>query len=161
MKLERIPRIDPDWGSHYLQPMIDKLLDLTLEDSPVIDFTKPVVTIDGKSVVIDTLTAIGPYPVIGHIENEHQLYRWTRFGTGELFPTPKVKQASVPETHLTYLNIYTNGMGSTVFKSVPAVFASKRKGRTKIGVLANEVTILDGKVINVKGNVLPLPAAKY
>lgn len=131
----------------------------------MVDFTKPVVTADGKCVVIDTRTAAGPYPVIGHIENNPRLYRWSRMGTPELFDTPNVKQAvtalqplfSSPTviTHRWYVSVYADVMGRTRHAALHVAMAACRKGKTKLGVIETIVEVEDGVVKKVDGRFIP------
>lgn len=72
----------------------------------MIDFSKPVQTVDGRSVEIITTTARKPHCVLGYIGDDDEVWSWTE--SGEMFEEyPAINNLkNVPEKIVTYHNVY-------------------------------------------------------
>lgn len=87
-------------------------LDRAVSPSRRLDLKIPIITTTtGETVKILTSCAFGDYPLVGHIGNDQELYKWNEWGIPQPFaefPAPHIHNGN-PEPEVRYINLYENG----------------------------------------------------
>ena len=107
----------------------------------LLDLTKPVQTVDGRSVTIITTGGRGGYPVIGYLEDSDGPYTWSAEGIYDIGSESTQDLVNVPEERVVYVNIYEDF--SAVHATYQAAYnASHANGRADGRLLARKRVVV-------------------
>lgn len=103
----------------------------------MLDFTKPIQTLDGRKVTIFTTQAVGDFPIVGQIEDSNGVFTWSASGKFDPYDeAPEYDLVNVKTKNVAWLNIYSDHGGS--FRYASKEEADKHASNTRIACVKIE-----------------------